>query len=515
MTSFFPLPVADLLPNTLAFETYPLIKETGFREYDVRWIFGKDLNLMGVQALGMALGTLLHAQGIRPDLVTGHDFRSYSSCIKMALINGLMVTGIRVHDIGLALSPMAYFAQFALDIPAVAMVTASHNENGWTGLKMGMDPPLTFGPSEILRLKEIVQNAAFVPRPGGSYVFYPDFSKVYYRALVRDVKLKERVKVVCACGNGTAGAFAPKILKKIGADVVPLDCGLDPTFPNYNPNPEDLKMLQAVSEMVLNTKAAIGLAFDGDGDRCGVVDNEGKEIFADKIGVLLARDICHNFPGRKIVVDVKSTALFQTDPVLNSLAVDVVYCKTGHSYMKRCVQEVDAILGVEKSGHYFFNAPIGYGYDDGVRSAIAILEMLDHVSGQSLADLARTLPPSWNSPTISAECPDTEKYAVVDRIKETLIHDHKTQIPFAGQKIENLLLLNGVRVTSEDGTWGLVRASSNKPEIVIVVESPVSYARMRAMFEALDGLLRLHPEVGVYNQTFGSGDTDACKAVGA
>src|SRR5262249_28418497 len=155
----FPTPKPELRPNTYAYESEPMVKATGFREYDARWLFGKEINLMGVQALGMGLGTLIHELGVRPEIVTGHDFRSYSASIKYALVPGLLAAGCKVHDIGLAVTPMAYFAQFALDVPCVAMVTASHNDNGWTGVKMGANRPLTFGPDEMTRLKEIVLGA--------------------------------------------------------------------------------------------------------------------------------------------------------------------------------------------------------------------------------------------------------------------------------------------------------------------------------------------------------------------
>ncbi|SHG20656.1 Phosphoglucomutase/phosphomannomutase, alpha/beta/alpha domain I, partial [Kaistia soli DSM 19436] len=168
----FPKPVAKLLRNTYAFESKPMVKPTGFREYDARWLFNDEINLMGVQALGMGLGTLLGEMGIKREIVTGHDYRSYSASIKLALATGLMAAGCKVHDIGLAVTPMAYFAQFELDVPAVAMVTASHNENGWTGVKMGAARPLTFGPDEMSRLKEIVLSAAFNLTGGGSYQFH-------------------------------------------------------------------------------------------------------------------------------------------------------------------------------------------------------------------------------------------------------------------------------------------------------------------------------------------------------
>jgi phosphomannomutase/phosphoglucomutase len=497
----FPTPKPSLKPNTYAYESEPMVKATGFREYDARWLFEKEINLMGVEALGLGLGTLLHEMGVKPEIVTGHDFRSYSASIKLALTTGLMAAGMKVHDIGLALTPMAYFAQFDLDVPAVAMVTASHNENGWTGVKMGAQRPLTFGPDEMGRLKEIVLSAKFDARGGGSYSFVENFPDRYIAALTNRPKLKTRIKVVAACGNGTAGAFAPRALEAIGAEVIPLDSELDYTFPRYNPNPEDLKMLHAIRDEVLKTGAAVGLGFDGDGDRCGVVDNEGEEIFADKVGVMLARDISTLHPGSTFVVDVKSTGLFMTDPVLIANGVKADYWKTGHSYIKRRVNQLSAIAGFEKSGHYFFNKPIGRGYDDGLVSALAILDMLDRNPGKTMADLRRALPKTWGSPTMSPHCDDEKKYGVVDNVVKAFEDMRAKGEKVAGQPIRDLVTVNGVRVVAEDGTWGLVRASSNKPELVVVVESPVSEARMREMFQAVDAVLRRNPDVGAYNQT--------------
>ena len=311
-----PKPRPDLKPNTLAFEQLPLVKPTGFREYDARWLFPNEINLMGLNAMGLGLAALFRRRGVPLRIVTGHDDRSYSASEKQALINGLLAGGAEVHDIGLALSPMAYFAQFELDVPGVAMVTASHNDNGWTGIKMGLARPLTFGPDDMTELKNIVLNGEYDAPGGGRYIFVPDMAERYMKALSNRTKLKRRLKVVCACGNGTAGAFAPKVLEAIGCEVVPLDCDLDYTFPRYTPNPEDLEMLHAMSAAVLEHKADVGLGFDGDGDRCGVVDNEGHEIFADKVGVMLARDISAIHPNAVFVADVKSTGLFLTDPVL-------------------------------------------------------------------------------------------------------------------------------------------------------------------------------------------------------
>ena len=504
----FPTPKPTLTPNTYDFEITPLVKPTGFREYDARWWFGQpdspktpELNLMGVTALGMGLGTLIKEMGVKPEIVTGHDYRGYSSSIKMALVTGLMSAGCKVYDIGLALSPMAYFAQFALDVPAVAMVTASHNDNGWTGVKMGANRPLTFGPDEMTRLKDIVLSAAFKLDGGGSYEYVENFYARYLADLTTRDKLKRPIKIVAACGNGTAGAFAPQVLKALGAEVIELDCELDYTFPRYNPNPEDMEMLHALRDKVMETGAEVGLGFDGDGDRCGVVDNEGEEIFADKVGVMLARDLAAIYPNAQFVVDVKSTGLFMTDPVLIERGAKTDYWKTGHSYIKRRVNELNALVGFEKSGHYFFNAPIGRGYDDGLVSAIAILDMLDRNPGKSMADLRRALPKTWGSPTMAPHCDDEIKYDVVERVVKRFTNMKAAGETIIGQPIIDLVTVNGVRVVAEDGTWGLVRASSNKPELVVVVESPTSEENMRAMFKAVDGVLRENPEVGDYNQT--------------
>ncbi len=498
-----PKPQADLKPNTADFENKPLVKPTGFREYDARWLFSDEINLSGMQALGFGLGNVLFdllGDADQPRIVVGHDFRSYSQSIKLALTTGLMTAGVEVLDIGLALSPTAYFAQFHLDAPAVAMVTASHNENGWTGVKMGAARPLTFGPDEMSALRDMVLDNKGVARPDGSYRRVDNVAQAYKDDLTARAPFGRKLKAVVACGNGTAGAFAPEVLKGLGVDVAELHCELDHSFPNHNPNPEDMEMLHAMRDKVLETGADIGFAFDGDGDRCGVVDNEGEEIFADKMGVLVGRDLARQHDGAVFVADVKSTGLFVTDPELQAAGATTHYWKTGHSYMKRQTHELGALAGFEKSGHYFFNAPVGRGYDDGIVTAIAICDMLDRAPQQSMADMRRSLPVTYGSPTMSPYCDDLKKYEVVDRAIayfEKLAADGGSLI---GQSIRDLVTVNGVRITVEDGTWGLVRASSNKPGLVVVVESPTSQDNMRAMFAAIDGLLSSYEEVGEYDQ---------------
>jgi Phosphomannomutase len=255
-----------------------------------------------------------------------------------------------------------------------------------------------------------------------------------------------------------------------------------------------------MADAVKQHGADVALGFDGDGDRCGVVDNHGEEIFADKIGVMLARDLGKLHPGAQFVVDVKSTGLFSTDPELQKLGVKTDYWKTGHSYIKRRVRDLQARAGFEKSGRFFFNAPVGRGYDDGVVTAIAVIDMLDRNPGKSMAELYAAVPKTWGTPTMAAKCADEVKYGVSDKITRRIEAMRAAGQTIAGQAIRDVITVNGVRVVDEDGTWGLVRASSNKPELVVVFESPVSEQRMHDMFEMVNSVLRTHPEVGEYNQ---------------
>lgn len=496
----FAKPRTDLIANTAAYENEALVKATGFREYDARWLFGPDINLLGIQALGLGLGTYIHELG-QSKIVIGHDYRSYSLSIKQALALGLIAAGCEVLDIGLALSPTAYFAQFDLDAPCVAMVTASHNENGWTGVKMGAQRPLTFGPDEMGRLKDIVTTGAFVERAGGSLTRIEGVSERFIADAASRVQVKRPLKVIAACGNGTAGAFAPQALRAMGVEVIEMDCDLDYNFPKYNPNPEDHIMLMAMAEAVRAHGADLAFGFDGDGDRCGVVDDEGEEIFADKIGLMLARDLAPLNPGATFIVDVKSTGLYATDPVLAANGCTTVYWKTGHSYIKRKTAELKALAGFEKSGHFFLSGDLGRGYDCGLTAAAAILAMLDRNPDQKLSDLKKALPVAFTSLTMSPHCGDEVKYGVV----EAIVREYQALAAAGGEvlgrKIKDVITVNGVRVALEDGSWVLVRASSNKPEIVVVVESTRSADDMRALFhQEVKPRLANHPEVGAYNQ---------------
>ncbi len=256
-----------------------------------------------------------------------------------------------------------------------------------------------------------------------------------------------------------------------------------------------------MAEAVKREGADLALGFDGDGDRCGVVDDEGEEIFADKIGLMLARDLSVLHKGATFIADVKSTGLYVTDPILKENGATTVYWKTGHSYIKRKTAEIGALAGFEKSGHFFFNAPYGRGYDDGLVAAAAVLAMMDRNPGKKLSDLKKGLPVAYTSLTMSPDCDDEKKYRVVEEVVKEYQDLAARGGTILGRKILEVITVNGVRVALEDGSWVLVRASSNKPELVVVVESMRSADDMRALFrEEVKPRLAKRPEVGAYNQ---------------
>jgi len=474
------------------------INPLGFREYDARWLYPKDINNEGIKSVGKGFGSqIISKTNKNPRVIVGHDYRSYSEEVKKKLIEGLIDTGCNVEDIGLALSPTSYFAQFQLKADAVAMVTASHNENGWTGIKMGIEKGLTHTPKEMNELKKIVLEKRF-NKGNGTYKEIKGFKNIYINSLLNN-KIKNKIKIVVACGNGTAGIFAPKILKGIGCEVIELDCNLDHTFPKYNPNPEDIKMLKAIAKAVRENNADIGFGFDGDGDRVGVIDDKGKEIYSDKIGLLIARNLSKEHQNQTFVVDVKSTGLFEKDSVLSKNNCKTIYWKTGHSHIKRKVHEIKALAGFEKSGHFFFNKPIGLGYDDGINSAIQVCRLLDN-KNKKISEILKELPTTFQTPTMAPFCKDEEKYKVVETLLEQVKKLKNNNIKIDGQNIVNIQTVNGVRFSLKDGSWGLIRASSNKPSLVVVVESTFSDKRKKKIFEFIDKLLKNTSKVGDYDQ---------------
>jgi phosphomannomutase/phosphoglucomutase len=375
------------------------------------------------------------------------------------------------------------------------MITASHNPNGWTGIKMSAEPKLTHGMQEMRELREIVMNADVESIGGGRYRFEPDWAEQYIASHAKPVPQAGQLKVVLACGNGTASVFAPAALRGMGVDVIERHCTLDHSFPHFNPNPEDEAFMADLAESVAEHAADLGIALDGDGDRIGFVTASGKFPSNDKTGLVLARYLAQQQPGAKFVVDVKSTGLFAVDDVLQAKQAETVYWKTGHSYIKRKVKELNALAGFEKSGHFFLNHPVGPLYDDAIAGARLMIQTL-LTTDKTLDELLAELPTTYQSPSLYPSCPDAEKYQIINGITEHFQELADIGKTVAGQAITELVTVNGVRVMLADGSWCLVRASSNIPALGVVVESPTSAAQRDAILSEVEALLAATGKVG-------------------
>lgn len=491
--------IAQILPEkSLEYLQIPLVNNNGFREYDVRWLYEKELNNQGLIILGKAFGTQLQKEFDVYDIIVGFDYRKYSQNVKNAFVIGLLSTGMNVIDIGLALTPMVYFAQYFLNVKGCAMITASHNENGWTGIKLGYDLSKTFGPEEISRLKKIVHSGVFL-EGRGNYIIKEGFIEKYIDDIVKNTNIQKKLKIVVATGNGTAGIFAPKTLKKLGFNIIEVNTELDWDFPNCNPNPEDISFLESIGKTVKDVNADFGIGIDGDGDRLGVVDENGEEIFSDKVGLIISRDIIKEYPGSTIIIDVKTTGLFLVDEILKENKAKIVFWKTGHSYIKSKVQELNALAGFEKSGHMFFNKPIGRGYDDALFAAIQFSQVISKYN-KTVSELISSLPKSHQTPTMAPYCDDVKKYKVIEAIQNLYLDDWGKNKSIANSKIKNIIDVNGVRFVLEDNSWGLIRASSNKPSLVVVAESFGTKKQLYDIFDDIKFRLSKFPEVGEFDQ---------------
>ena len=379
----------------------PKLKKTMFREYDIRGLVSEDeLNQESCQAIGKGFGTFLKQHEVS-ETVVGFDAREYSERLKDALVKGITSTGVNVTEIGQVLVPIAYFTQCYLDIKGVAMVTASHNPQGWSGFKLGHDFETTLLPDDIKILYQIILEERFI-KGQGKIKKQPEIIRAYTDYLIKKIHLKKPLKVVVNAGNGTAGPIVPPILRKAGCQVVEQFCNIDFTFPHHEPNPANLEALKALSSKVKETGADIGLGFDGDGDRLGVVDEKGNIVWPDRFLILLARRVLQEKPGSKIVFDVKCSQALIED--IEKHGGEPIMWKTGHSYIKQKAKEVEAALAGERSGHIFYRSGY-YSYDDAV---FASLKLLEYLSGEekTLSEIMLTTPQYITSPTWHVDCPD-------------------------------------------------------------------------------------------------------------
>ena len=459
------------------------LEESIFREYDVRGRVDPapvdtsvPMNEFVTRRVGAAFGTWLHRQGIAR-VVVGYDGRSYSERLANGVTLGLLSCGLEVVNIGLATTPMVYFSQHELGGIAGVSVTASHNPNGWTGLKLATNPTRTLGPDQVAELKEIAYARDFVTGEGR----YSERSMTdrYLAYLSELLPATRPMRVVVDGANSISAPIGCLALERAGYEVVPVNQELDWSFPNHEPDPEIVDARAQLREAVLAHDADLGVAFDGDGDRLGVTDDKGEIVWADILVALIARDSLSRHPGAPIVFDVKCSRV--VPDVVREAGGQPVMWKTGHSLIKEKLQETGAPFAGERSGH-FFDAGDYLGFDDGIYSALRFLRIVGE-SGRPVSELTAELPQYFNTPTMHADCPDADKYRVVEEFAayaETV-------------GASELVRVNGVRAEFPDG-WLLVRASSNLPALVIVAEA-TSDERLREMYRLLREGLGRSPEV--------------------
>ncbi|HBW37496.1 phosphomannomutase/phosphoglucomutase [Desulfosporosinus sp. BICA1-9] len=431
-----------------------------FREYDIRGrVSEEELNDESVALITKAFSTFLDRASINR-VVVGYDNRSYSERFAEVAINTFVKMGFEVFDVGLSLSPVAYFAQYHLKSPGVMMITASHNPNGWSGFKLGHGYSKTIGPDEVKELYKIIESQDFTSKEKPGTRSEVSVRDAYIEAITSRIHIESDYapRVVIDAGNGGAGLFAYEVFQDIGCTTFQLNCDPDTSYPHYFPNPSDLVGRKRLAEMVLHPyiKADIGISFDGDGDRIGVVDQNGENIWSDKILIILARQLLERKKGAKIVFDVKCTQGL-IDDITKRGGIPIMW-KTGHSYIKAKMHSEEAELAGERSGHIFMGDDY-YGFDDAIFAAAKLVEYISHVK-KSLSEIVEDLPQYFTSPEIKAHCADTVKYKVIEQV----VSDFKKEYG------DNVIDINGARVVFADG-WGLVRASSNLPELVLIFEA--------------------------------------------
>lgn len=445
-----------------------------FRAYDIRGVVGKELNPGVAELIGQAIGSVMQAQGLR-DVVVGRDGRLSGPELSAGLIEGLRRAGCQVTDIGLAPTPVVYFAAYHLRAGSCVAVTGSHNPPDYNGFKIVVGGETLAGDAITDLYRRIAEGRLHAAAEPGS-LSQQDVSEDYIQRIADDVQLDRPLKVVADAGNGVAGDIAPRLLEAIGAEVIPLHCDVDGTFPNHHPDPSEPHNLEDLVQMVQRFDADIGLAFDGDADRLGVVTREGKMVFPDRLLMLFAADVLQRNPGALIIYDVKCTGKLQ-DFVLRHGGSPMMW-KTGHSLIKSKMRETDAELAGEMSGHFFFKER-WYGFDDGLYAAARLLEVLAQRE-ETPSEVLAELPDSVSTPEIKLPV-DGSPHELVARFVAT-VQAHAEGSPFEGARIATI---DGLRADFNDG-WGLLRASNTTPVLVLrfEAENEAALARIRALFKA-------------------------------
>jgi phosphomannomutase/phosphoglucomutase len=456
-----------------------LVERGIFRAYDIRGIVGKTLNKGVARLIGKAIGSEARHRGLR-EIVVARDGRLSGPELVTALVEGLRSTGCDVIDIGAAPTPVLYFATYHLNTGSGVMVTGSHNPPDYNGFKIVLGGE-TLAEDSIQNLYARISESNFTTGTGGLQSM--NLQHDYVERISGDVQVERRLKVVVDCGNGIAGATAPAVLEAIGCEVVPLFCEVDGRFPNHHPDPSDPHNLQDLALTVKQVKADLGVAFDGDGDRLGVVTTEGESIYADRLLMLFARDVLSRNPGAAIIYDVKCTGKLQ--PLILEAGGSPMMWRTGHSLIKGKMREVQAELAGEMSGHFFFKER-WYGFDDGIYAAARLLEILAaDLDGRSPTEVFAELPKGVSTPELKIEMEEGEHYRFVQAFQQ--------KAKFDGARITTI---DGVRADWPDG-WGLVRASNTTPVLVLRFDADSEKALHRIQTAFRGQLLLLNPKLNL------------------
>jgi len=433
-----------------------------FRAYDIRGVVGKTLNADVARLLGQSIGTLMGEKGLR-EIVVGRDGRLSGPQLAAALADGLRDAGIDVIDIGAVPTPVVYYAAYRFNTGCGVAVTGSHNPPDYNGFKIVVGGE-TLSEGAIQDLYQRIASGALASGGSGG-LRQVDVAPDYIEKIVSDVLAERRLKIVVDCGNGIPGAIAPQVLEGIGCEVVPLYCDVDGSFPNHHPDPSDPANLEDLILAVRQTGADLGVAFDGDGDRLGVVTQSGEIIYPDRLLMLFARDVLSRQPGATVIYDVKCTSHLKGQ-VLDAGGSPLMW-RTGHSLIKAKMRETGAELAGEMSGHFFFKER-WYGFDDGIYAAARLLEILaGDLQGRSPAEVFATLPKSVSTPELKVELAEGEHYRFMDKLRQQATFEDAT-----------LITIDGVRADWPDG-WGLVRASNTTPALVLRFEADNAAALTR------------------------------------
>lgn len=439
-----------------------------FREYDIRGVVDKDLTPGIVRRLGQGFGTRM-AQWNQRELVVGRDGRLSSETFAEALIEGLLATGCHIVNIGLCPTPVYYFSIFHLDKNGGMMVTGSHNPPEFNGFKVSVGKSTIFG-EDIQNLRRLIEKGEF--RAAEGTLSKTETIRPYQDYIKKNIHLEKKLKVVIDAGNGTAGVVAGPLLRDLGCDLEELYTDVDGHFPNHFPDPTIPQNLSALIDRVKKTRADVGIGYDGDADRIGVVDDQGNIMWGDQLMILFSREILKDRKGSTFVAEVKCSQNLFDD--IQKHGGKAMMWKTGHSLIKEKMKEEKAALGGEMSGHIFF-ADRYLGYDDAIYASCRLLEILSRTD-KKLSRLLSDVPKTFITPEIRVDCADEIKFRVVEGVKEALKKDHP------------IIDVDGVRVTFEDG-WGLVRASNTQPVLVLRFEA-LTQNRLNEIKEFVESKVR-------------------------